>query len=1129
MGKNGYIVTRSNYTLKKKRQTTKQGNIYERDYMTTSSLGSWSSDVFPYGDSNFKMVTRLTNNEIRQHSFGDWLQNSSCNNNVWTLKCLSENKNEDNYIETDSTIKLKPNYGSMLDFAYYGSCIELLKASVNNIIRYYPAELFITDSNIDEYFDENYVNGPDKDNGKTFKLGHGIYKEIQNLKKKNIIDKDINIISSNFQSEDYAENNLVEVKNLFNIDLTSKIIDYEKDKTTNELRYFCKSANKYDILNENDITIACACNWDVIYKSNPCSDGGLTGIILLNNSFYYDANADNTKSDDGNFIIFEYFLNKEYYYLCDKRFKGLKIRPTQRIIDNYFKSLDSFEKLLLNRNSTPLYTCTIEYPHETENGIEKYNKRFTWPTSNNWNLDIESYAFTEYLDGLLDVATFYDEGYSNNLINNMTHDSIKNMDLTYQRPKSSETQEDYQEGTTKVKSILNVYGRQFDDLKRLIDNIKYINNVTYNEYNNIPDELLTVPLELSGWEVYNPLNGVIDYFAYKIKYGDNIKYFDSNDAKNLFYRTLKLNSKRIFSKKGTRKSIEELLSIFGLKSSDFARLEYERLSDEKKLKENNKILNFEEIKKKYPQNYFDYDINEYVSVASNSEVVKYENDLTIEKYNKMRENYNDEMDTLYGLPCALVTFVKNETTYKYVIPWFDKFADIDGNPYFQMYGGWSKIQKKSINSQLTTLKEIYSATNTIKNDTEVKIYTYLNNFITGLLKNFVVGDTFDFTTNDNEIDYIYCSFNCQKGDKITLINKTYANKYNNIYIIDNNNKVIYKQTLNTVTYNIDLDNAYMCVITISNFNGESEDKIIKHEYSVEYNVDKIDFYDESFKYLKVTRDLDSLIELSSDSFHDNEIFYVHDITKYEEYFNKPLNSYVSHYFILNNKDYSYEYSSEGWCNIPNNDINEGKYNGLKVLYLETIIDNFKGNAPHIGYGKYDDGESYIDIFRNLFKNTIFGDEAYDCKSGEFNDEINNIGFNVIKQKDNMKCWYFTDNEKLEPINANNTYITSYYSELEPFDFENQSLKNSRKEAAANSIINTKKITIDFYSKYCTSTSYQNFINNSVLPYLKQLIPSTALLEINIVGSNAISNKRPAPTIAGMTNDSNILMNKYSTK
>ena len=58
------------------------------------------------------------------------------------------------------------------------------------------------------------------------------------------------------------------------------------------------------------------------------------------------------------------------------------------------------------------------------------------------------------------------------------------------------------------------------------------------------------------------------------------------------------------------------------------------------------------------------------------------------------------------------------------------------------------------------------------------------------------------------------------------------------------------------------------------------------------------------------------------------------------------------------------------CNMSEEDFKNNKTEALKVVYLESIIDENKGNNPHVGYGTYDDGKTYLEYFRQLFKYEI---------------------------------------------------------------------------------------------------------------------------------------------------------------
>ena len=150
MVNNRFITTRSNYTIKESHKKVGDSTIYERDYMTTTNLGGFDSGTIPYGEGNFKIITTSNNNQKRRHKSGEWLTKNDCELTptnaetciTWTLNDLGEETKKES---SENKIIPKQGYKDLLDFVYFGSCVELLKVSINNIILKYPAELFFTD------------------------------------------------------------------------------------------------------------------------------------------------------------------------------------------------------------------------------------------------------------------------------------------------------------------------------------------------------------------------------------------------------------------------------------------------------------------------------------------------------------------------------------------------------------------------------------------------------------------------------------------------------------------------------------------------------------------------------------------------------------------------------------------------------------------------------------------------------------------------------------------------------------------------------------------------------------------------------------------------------------------------
>ena len=140
-----YIITHSNYTVKKKHKHLNDDRVvYERDFTVTNGNNIWSNSDSPYSYGSFKMVRNVKNSGKYRYNSGEWLKHNSCGDNpeIWTYNCLPNRDSND-----DSKINILPNYNSLLDFAYYRSCKDLIQTSINNILNNFPAEIYFSENN----------------------------------------------------------------------------------------------------------------------------------------------------------------------------------------------------------------------------------------------------------------------------------------------------------------------------------------------------------------------------------------------------------------------------------------------------------------------------------------------------------------------------------------------------------------------------------------------------------------------------------------------------------------------------------------------------------------------------------------------------------------------------------------------------------------------------------------------------------------------------------------------------------------------------------------------------------------------------------------------------------------------
>ena len=386
-----------------------------------------------------------------------------------------------------------------------------------------------------------------------------------------------------------------------------------------------------------------------------------------------------------------------YYNEIPTNIKELRIRPNDDVVDEYFATIDEFEYALLNRDSNPLYMSNFDTPYETDTGNFYKKETYIWPSKYNWNPDIESIGYENYVERLISLAEFHDEYDSNNIWRSMTHEAIKNLDWTFVRENGDDIEDLSKIDSSKIEIFLQLYGRQFDGLKRYIDTIKYSNQVSYNEKNNLPDYCLTDSVGNSGWDVKPLIATGKSEFCSDILYNNMSKGYSEVEANNNFMRNLKLNSRYILSNKGTREGIAALLGLLGIYKDE-------------------------------------YEINEHVAIAKgNTEGychfvsgltdMIYPNAEDIEFVNMKKDSLLDDYtgDVYEGIGVKEVTSKEG----RYVVPWYVNGKKYDNGMYFQCDGGWGKIKSNfyplSINVDCTP-KSAFTPT-------KIEIYEETQNYL----------------------------------------------------------------------------------------------------------------------------------------------------------------------------------------------------------------------------------------------------------------------------------------------------------------------------------------------------------------------------------------------------------------
>lgn len=534
-----YIKSHSNYVLKKRHQSVNDGTVYERDMTTIGGRDNFSPDQVPlYRSGNFVITVNNDDNVSKSIVSTGWEKNND--GEVWTLDSLKDCETSDTASDS-SKIELKRDYYDLRDFAYFGSCSELIRVSISDILKTFPGELYvplIDGSGIAvHYIDETEYNGgsdeanPDYDDSKRIKRLGGPSKIL--------------------------------VDNPFGIDIHSEKIKDDESTAKSHLKFFANDGYKnYVAIDHTNGEAVSALTWSVnnfvvgfdeegneIYDDEShrhCIGNKIAEITLrifenenlvegsgyafsvdkknvadddckpINTTLKFDENGKGIKNGvavestrvSGTPIVIEAYLsnNNQVVYLIDRKnyleVSRYSFRPKEKYFKEFLNGLDSFEKILMNPKSSPKYTATLNIMKENDYGYYTELEDFTFPTTyGGYNIGSTGPAFEEYVGKLSEIATFYDERFCDNMYRSMTHESIKNFDWTYLKRNSSEDTENLEQSADKVAKTIRLFGRQFDELLAYIDNISKYNAVTYDNINNLPDYFFTDALENDGWDV----------------------------------------------------------------------------------------------------------------------------------------------------------------------------------------------------------------------------------------------------------------------------------------------------------------------------------------------------------------------------------------------------------------------------------------------------------------------------------------------------------------------------------------------------------------------------------------------------------------------------------------------------
>lgn len=989
-----FITTKADFTLRRKHKTASGATVYETDYTTITPKPNAFKNEYVIGDSNFKFTTRLGINGQKKHTRGKFVPNPMGDSSGWTLDTII-----DSGITEESRIRLKPNYTSIRDFACYGSAAKLVQGTLNGVFMDFPAEI---------YFSVNKLTLYETNNGYTFNPDAGGTK-VEGFK----------------------------AYNEYGIDITNKNILPES--VYNPLRFFTLCGSSYNFIdvqgNEHEFV-----GFDVTgTSSGRCTALGNIEIDGV-------ANVGIRFADDISFTInvYQNYSSDEFYYTYNESsLKGCRIRPKKQIIEDYFRNIDDFTAVLLNRETNPIYLSTFQTPRETDEGIFYDMINYVWPALNGgFNPDLSG-GYFNYADSLMSLGMFYDEYFTDNAWRSLTHEAIKNLDWTYVQNTDGDLQELTDIDTSRIEPITRIYGRQFDDLKRYADGIKSINTITYNKKSNTPDYTLTDILENSGWETKVLHISTDKDLRTESLYSGLRTGYTSSDTDSEFLRRLKLNSRYIFSTKGTRKGLDTMLSLFGFESKDYDIHEY--------------VCVFSGKKEYYTSFCNDTDGKEFAYPLAKDVA-------TINKY-KINYDAYDPYTPYCGIPVAEIGYSIGGEDYSYVVPWFSQGKKYDDGLYFQMNGGWGRVKNKKIEldiaPQITAITEnppvlLYSETQArlkfandfddMLQEARVSPRKYDVFYVTDISK---ITDEYAFKLGESRVgvSHYFILETPEMSQFLGFSTGTTPQAYGWRNIKD---------------YEINFPDIFSAGTLVLYLESIPDDTTGNNPHTgngyYDDGAEYIDRMSNIFGYSTVNKNFIGIDDTACD-----------EIKKYKFDVDMQEDNRKCWFF---SDDYNVKYGKKSGLD------GQGNCTGETITFLEADITD--GNCElYKGKASSEIAEPAIALVEALGTS------------------------NTNKNKDVKIGISASSNFQEEPDSETNTRP----SDLEPFNPEPE--KGPNEEGAANSIVNVKTLKIVFnigeelgavLSPSISDTTkkqlfdqYREYITNTVMPYLTQMIPSTTIL------------------------------------
>ena len=272
------------------------------------------------------------------------------------------------------------------------------------------------------------------------------------------------------------------------------------------------------------------------------------------------------------------------------------IKPNNIIFEEYRALLSDYEKYIVSeRSGTNGFQFTLKDPTLLDDGSIIYSDAIMlWTTSDKYNIDINTSNYQKFLQIVLTIGAKYDAIKTDLIARFLTPASLKTYDQTE---------------NGKVTKLLRIYGWEFDQLRQFIDSLVYINKITYDKLNNIPDQLVSNMARTFGWDYFSLVNE--SELVQSILTVNDIERNLNEDLLPAeidieLWRRILNNTNYFWKSKGTREAIKSIFLLIGIPEPFINITEYVYTVDGKINPNSVQIA-----QQDFPSNSLPYDTNGY--------------------------------------------------------------------------------------------------------------------------------------------------------------------------------------------------------------------------------------------------------------------------------------------------------------------------------------------------------------------------------------------------------------------------------------------------------------------------------------------------------------------------------------